>query len=96
MRLLGAAALLRNLPLLHGHYYRIVAVATNGVGVTSAIDAEPANGGACPLLISGQTVLHCDEVGGRISIFLGMNTIRSVLVTGVVGGGAKERKKRKA
>ena len=45
-------------------------------------------------LISGQTSLHCDEIGGGIDISFGMNTVGSILVTGIIGGGTAEKRKK--
>ena len=54
-------------------------------------DTDVSNGSALLFLVCGQTLLHCDKIGRGIDVGLGMNAVRSVLVTGVVSGGTIAR-----
>ena len=59
-------------------------------------NSDVSDGGACLLLVSRKTLLHRDKIGRGINVGFGMNAVGSILITGVIGGGAEERKKRKA
>ena len=57
-------------------------------------NSDVSDGGACLLLVSGKALLHRDKIGRGINIGFGVNAVGSILVTGVVGGGAKESEKK--